>query len=112
MALENNQVQNLNSDNDEISLKELVLKIKEWVSFLKTKQKTIFIAGFIGALIGLTYAFFEKPTYKALLTFAMEEDKGSGGGKEEALPRKDTEKHEKEARKQKIQKYRQPRRGK
>ena len=85
MALENNQVQNLNSDNDEISLKELVLKIKEWVSFLKTKQKTIFIAGFIGALIGLTYAFFEKPTYKALLTFAMEEDKGSGGGLSSAL---------------------------
>ena len=80
MALENNQIGNVNTDNDEISLKELILKIKEWVSFLKSKSKLIFIAGFIGALIGLSVALFEKPTYKAVLTFAMEEDKGSGGG--------------------------------
>ena len=80
MALDNNQIENSNNDNDEISLKELILKIKEWVTFLKSKWKTIFIAGFIGALIGLTIALFEKPTYKAVLTFAMEEDKGGGGG--------------------------------
>jgi hypothetical protein len=80
MALENNQIENSNIDNDEISLKELIIKIKEWISFLKTKQKAIFIAGIIGALIGLTIALFEKPTYKAVLSFAMEEDKGGGGG--------------------------------
>jgi hypothetical protein len=67
-------------DNDEISLKELILKIKEWFTFLKSKWKTIFLAGVVGGLIGLTIAWFEKPTYKAILTFAMEEDKGSGGG--------------------------------
>ena len=80
MALDNNQIKNSNIDNDEISLKELIIKIKEWYAFLKSKSKTIFFAGFIGALIGLTFAIFEKPTYKAVLTFAMEEDKGSGGG--------------------------------
>jgi hypothetical protein len=80
MALENNQIENSNIDNDEISLKELIIKIKEWGAFLKSKWKAIFIAGFIGALIGLTIALFEKPIYKAVLTFAMEEDKGSGGG--------------------------------
>ena len=80
MALENNQIENSNIDNDEISLKELIIKIKEWGAFLKSKWKAIFIFGFIGALIGLTIALFEKPTYKAVLTFAMEEDKGSGGG--------------------------------
>ena len=79
MAIENNQMHNMNTDNDEISLKELIIKIKEWVSFLKTKQKNIIIAGIIGGLIGLTFALFEKPSYKAVLTFAMEEDKGSGG---------------------------------
>lgn len=78
MALENNQVQNLNSHNDEISLKELIIKIKEWVAFLKTKWKLIFIAGIFGGLVGLSIALFVKPTYKAVLTFAMEEDKGSG----------------------------------
>jgi len=79
MAIENNQMHNMNTDNDEISLKELIVKIKEWSAFLQTKWKTIFFAGFIGALIGLTIAIFEKPTYKAVLSFAMEEDKGSGG---------------------------------
>ncbi len=72
---ENNQI-----DTDEISLKELVLKIKEWVGFLKSKYKTILLVSFIGALIGVTIAFFDKPMYKATLTFTMEEDKGSGGG--------------------------------
>jgi hypothetical protein len=72
-------------DNDEISLKELILKMKEWFAILKSKWKTIFLAGIIGGLIGLTFAWFEKPTYKATLTFAMEEDKGSGGGLSGAL---------------------------
>ena len=79
-----NTTQN-NFDNDEISLKELILKINEWFTFLKSKWKTIFLAGAIGGLIGLTFALFEKPTYKATLTFAMEEDKGGGGGLSGAL---------------------------
>jgi hypothetical protein len=33
----------------------------------------------VGALIGVVVAFFDKPTYKAVLTFTMEEDKGGGG---------------------------------
>ena len=65
-------------DNDEISLKELILKIKEWYQFLITKWRLIILAGIIGGLIGFTYAYFQKPTYKATLTFALEEDKGSG----------------------------------
>jgi hypothetical protein len=80
MAKENNQIQNMNTDNDEISLKEVINKIKDWFIFVKTNQRSILITGFIGALIGLTIAIFEKPTYRAVLTFAMEEDKGSGGG--------------------------------
>jgi hypothetical protein len=79
MALENNQIGSSNLDNDEISLKELIVKIKEWGAFLKSQWKSILIVCTIGALIGLTIALFEKPTYKAVLTFAMEEDKGSGG---------------------------------
>jgi len=79
MALENDQIDNSNINNDEISLKELIFKIKEWVAFLKSKWKTIFLAGFIGGSFGLSIALSEKPTYKAVLTFAMEEDKGGGG---------------------------------
>ena len=80
MTLENNQISNSNIDNDEISLKELIVNIKDWGTFLRAKWKAIFILGTVGALIGLTISLFEKPTYKAVLTFAMEEDKGNSGG--------------------------------
>jgi hypothetical protein len=80
MTIEQNNIEQDNFDNDEISLKELIIKIKEWFVYLKSKWKIIILAGAIGGLIGLTIAFFEKPTYKATLTFAMEEDKGGGGG--------------------------------
>ena len=43
MALENNQIDNTNTISDEISLKELIIKIKEWASFFKSKLKIIFI---------------------------------------------------------------------
>jgi hypothetical protein len=80
MAIEQKNIQQDHFGNDEISLKELIIKIKEWFAYLKSKWKIITIAGVIGGFIGLTIAFFEKPTYKATLTFAMEEDKGGGGG--------------------------------
>lgn len=67
-------------ENDEISLKELILKIKGWFAYLKTKFLLIVFMGLIGGILGFTYAYFQKPTYKAVLTFALEEDKGSGGG--------------------------------
>jgi len=67
-------------DNDEISLKELILKIKEWYQFLLTQWKLIVLMGIIGSVIGFTYAYFQKPTYKAVLTFAMEEEKSGGVG--------------------------------
>lgn len=69
-----------NFENDEISLKEFIIKIREWFIFLKSRWKIIFLAGIIGGMIGLIIAWLEKPTYKATLTFAMEEDKGGGGG--------------------------------
>ena len=67
------------SDGDEISLKELIQKIKEWVAYLKMHWKIIFFAGVLGASIGVVNAYFQKPTYKAVLTFVLEEDKGGGG---------------------------------
>ncbi len=78
--------QNMNNmDSDEISLKELIQKISEWYRFLLTKWKLIVLAGVIGGLIGFTYAYFQKPTYKAVLTFALEDEKSVGGGLSGAL---------------------------
>jgi len=81
--VDQNNIQQM--DNDEISLKELLQKIKEWYLFLLTKSKLIILAGLLGGLIGFTYAYFQKPIYKASLTFAMEDEKGGGGGLSGAL---------------------------
>ena len=75
-----NTSNNTNFDNDEISLKELILKVKEWYLFLLAKWKPIILAGIIGGLIGFTITYQQKPNYKAVLTFAMEDDKSGGGG--------------------------------
>ena len=45
-----------------------------------TKWKLIFIISLLGGLINLSIYYNDKPIYKATLTFAMEEDKGGGGG--------------------------------
>ena len=65
--------------NDEISLKELILKLKEWWKYLWSKWLTILIAGIIGGALGLTYAFIKKPIYTAETTFVLEEGESGGG---------------------------------
>ncbi len=69
---------NLANDTDEISLKELIQKMKEWVAYLKTKTKLILALSALGAVLGFTIASFTKPTYKATMTFVLEEEKGGG----------------------------------
>jgi uncharacterized protein involved in exopolysaccharide biosynthesis len=73
------QNNNLIKDSDEISLKELIEKIKEWVGFLKTKWKLIIAISAIGGMIGFVYASFQKPTYKAVMTFVLDDAQGGGG---------------------------------
>jgi hypothetical protein len=76
---------NKQNPNDEISLKELLEKAKEWYAYLLLQWKIIVLAGIVGAALGLTYSFFKKPVYTATLSFALEDDKGSGGGLGSAL---------------------------
>ncbi len=66
-------------DNDEISLKELIQKIQEWIQYLKTQWKLIIGIAALGGIIGFVYASFQKPNYLATTTFVLEEDKGGGG---------------------------------
>lgn len=65
--------------NDEISLKELLEKGKEWFSYLLSQWKVILLAGVIGGAIGFMYSLSKKPIYTASLSFALEDEKGSGG---------------------------------
>ncbi|MFC5285199.1 Wzz/FepE/Etk N-terminal domain-containing protein [Pedobacter alpinus] len=76
---ENNLQPNLATGNDEISLKELILKLQEWWDFLWSKWVIILIAGLIGGLLGLAYAIFKKPTYTAETTFVLEDGESGGG---------------------------------
>ena len=73
------------SAEDEISLKELIIKLKEWVTYLLSKWMIIGLAGIIGASIGLVYALNNKPIYTATLSFVLEDEKSGGGGLSGAL---------------------------
>lgn len=70
----------METTNDEITLKELLLKAKEWYTYLLSQWKMIVLAGSIGALLGLGYSFTKKPIYTATLTYALEDGKAAGGG--------------------------------
>ncbi len=71
--------QQLPIENDEISLKELIQKIQEWIQYLKTQWKLIVVIAALGGILGFVYASFQKPNYIATTTFVLEEDKGGGG---------------------------------
>ena len=83
----NNQINNSSNtqtnfnpvDNDEISLKELIIKLQEWWIYLLGQWKLIVLVAFIGSLLGLGYAFTQKPIYKAEFSFVLEDEKSGGG---------------------------------
>jgi len=70
---------------DEISLKELIQKLGEWWKYLLSKWLVIVFCAMAGGGIGLLYAFVTKPKYKAVVTFALEDDKQAAGGLSGAL---------------------------
>ena len=74
------QMSTSNIDSDEISLKELILKLQEWWIYLLSQWKLIVLTAFIGSLLGLGYAFTQKPIYKAEFSFVLEDEKSGGGG--------------------------------
>lgn len=77
---ENIQPQINSNQDDEISLKELVLRLKKWWNYLFSKWLIIVLTGILGGLAGFVYALIKKPIYIAELTFALEEDNGGSLG--------------------------------
>lgn len=69
----------METQKDEISLKELVDMGKGLWQYLLSKWKIIVIVGIIGAIIGLAFSFIKKPVYTATLTYALEDEKSGGG---------------------------------
>ncbi len=63
----------------EISVKEILLKLKAVFNYLKFRWKFVLIFGLIGGVLGLSYALLKKPTYKASCTFVLEDGSKTGG---------------------------------
>lgn len=65
---------------DEMSIKEIILKIVIGVKYLKSKWLIILLFSIMGGGIGLFYAFSKKTSYTATSTFVIEDKSNSGGG--------------------------------
>ncbi len=68
------------SSSDEISLAELIQKIKAFLQYLKTKWLHFVVAGILGAVAGLGYYYIQSPKYTADCTFILQESTVNGGG--------------------------------
>ena len=68
-----------NQDVQEISFNDLVLKLYEWYTYLKSRWILLALAGCLGVALGFAYALLKKPRYEAVATFALE-DSGTSGG--------------------------------
>lgn len=66
---------------EQISLKEIFLKVKGLFSYLFSKWYIIVIAGIVGGILGYFYSYTQKPVYTATTTFVLENgEQGSGIG--------------------------------
>jgi hypothetical protein len=64
------------NNEEEVGIRELIIKIIEWKKYLMSKWKIILALGLTGGILGFTYASFQKKVYEAELSYALEE-KGS-----------------------------------
>ncbi|MBB6271543.1 hypothetical protein HDF26_001970 [Pedobacter cryoconitis] len=67
------------ADNDSVSLKEVILKIRELLNYLLSKWLIILIVAIIGGSLGFTYARLKKPVYNAATSFVLESGEKGGG---------------------------------
>jgi hypothetical protein len=68
------------SQQGEISFKEFVGKLKRLIRYLLSKWLLIGIAGIIGGVIGLVYAWNYKPKYTASLSFILSSNTDANSG--------------------------------
>ena len=74
----NSTDKNTNNDADEVSIKDMFLKLGRWRSYIFAKWKVVLLACLLGGIIGVTYGFISKPIYKAELSFALQDEKSGG----------------------------------
>ena len=76
----NTEVKDSYQTRDEMSLKDLIVILKEWINYLKSKWIIFVIVGLLGGIGGLSYAYLKKPLYTAETTFVLEDEKSGGMG--------------------------------
>ncbi len=69
-----------NNEAEEISIKEVILKLASALNYLKSKWVVILVCSILGSLLGLLYTIIKKPTYTATSTFVLEDNKAGGLG--------------------------------
>jgi hypothetical protein len=74
------QPKEIQVNNDEISLKELILIVRSWWGELWRKKWALIPLALIGAGLGFSKAFFASPNYKASYRFFVKEASASGLG--------------------------------
>ena len=62
--------------NDEIQLKDILIKLSEYKAFLLTKKFAVIFSSFLFCVMGFLYASFSEKTYNADLTFIVESESG------------------------------------
>ncbi|WP_316819818.1 Wzz/FepE/Etk N-terminal domain-containing protein [Pedobacter gandavensis] len=75
-------LEDVNNDpitSEDLSLRDIVFKTREWYKYLLSKWIFILLVAAIGALLGFAYASYKKPIYTATTTFVLEEGDKPGG---------------------------------
>lgn len=62
---------------EEVFLKDLILKFQDWCAYILSKWLIILLFGLVGAGLGLSYALIKKPNYVGELTFVLEDNKSN-----------------------------------
>lgn len=65
------------AQTEQVSLKDIFLKVQEYFLFLLSQWKIITIVVVLGASLGLIYALNQATIYKAELTFVLDDDASS-----------------------------------
>jgi len=63
---------------DEVSLTDIIQKVRSGLTYLRRKWLIIFLFGLLGGILGLAYAMVKKPVYLAACTFVLDEGNKSG----------------------------------
>lgn len=64
--------------SDDVTLKDVILKLIQWWQYLLSRWKTIVLAAIIGGVLGIAYSAMTKPQYIATLSFALDDEKSGG----------------------------------